>query len=250
MNNKHSKSFPITFGDVGPDKHLTLSALVLRFQEVINEHTLELGVGTERVWNEFGGKWVITRMKLEIDRLPQFGETVTIETWPLKPSILIMPRVCAMLDGDGNPVIRAYTEWCVLDIADDSIRRTTTFGYPTQMEHLTDRLISGRPTNPREMLTEAELVYQRTMRYSDLDFNGHVNNVADLRLAIDCFTAAELAEHPVRELEMTYAGQGYEGETISIYRRNIETAQDGSAAHSIIQGRSADRHIFTAMFLF
>jgi len=241
MNNKHSKSITVSFGDVGPDRAVTPQALVSRFQEVINEHTRQMGVGVDRVWNDFGGKWVTTRLKMEIDRFPRFGEEMVIETWPLKPSMLVLPRVCGVKDAAGTTIVRAYSEWCVLNVTDEAIRRTNTFGYPVGMEHIPDRLIAGRLSNPREVLEESERVYEREMRFSDLDFNGHVNNVADIRLAMDCFSAEELAARPVRVLEMAYASQCYAGEVVGVYRRQTDEE------NFILQGRTADRLIFTAL---
>lgn len=240
MNNKHTKSFTVSFGEVGPDRIMTPQAIIGRFQEVINEHTLDLGVGVRRVWEEFGGKWVTTRLKMEIDRLPAFGEEITVDTWPLKPTMLVLPRVCALKDAAGETVIRAYSEWCVLNIADDSVMRSNTFGYPGEMEHIADRLIEGRLANPREVLEEHERIYSRQMRFSDLDFNGHVNNITDIRLALDCFTADELAAHPIQILEMSYASQCYEGEEVTVYRRFTEEDI------WIVQGRVGERLIFTA----
>ena len=238
MNNQYKASLTVSFGDVGPDMLLTPAAMTGLFQSVINEHTNEMEIGVDTLREGCRGKWIISRMRAEIARMPRYGESITVETWPLRPSALIMPRCIRILDARGEQIIGSYGEWCVLDIETNAPIRTSVFTGHINLEYRTDRAAQTRFRMGRFQPEEADFRFRRTMRYSDLDSNGHVNNVTDIRLLSDCFSAAELGAHPPKCLEVAYSSQCYEGEEMALYRRGE------SVGVNQLCGRVGDRVVF------
>ena len=71
-------------------------------------------------------------------------------------------------------------------------------GFPADFPFSDRTGITDHPTRFADDLTQAELVRGYTVRPTDIDFGRHMNNVAYVRVLLDCFSAAELASAPHR----------------------------------------------------
>ena len=71
---------------------------------------------------------------------------------------------------------------------------------------------------------ESEFLGEYRIRSIDIDRGGHMNNVNYVRAMLGCFSCAKLAEMDIRELDMQFLLQCYEGETIRFVKRPSENA--------------------------
>ena len=64
-----------------------------------------------------------------------------------------------------------------------------------------------------------------TVRSSDIDYLHHTNNISYIRYLVNQWPAEDLSKRPVRVIEVQYAGQTYEGDTLQIWEcaRKAET---------------------------
>ena len=86
-------------------------------------------------------------------------------------------------------------------------------------EYLTDRAITGSFSQKKEEMCQANVVYTKTVRASDLDINRHVNNISYIKMALDCFDTDALSALDIKSFEMYYISQCYEKEVITLYRK-------------------------------
>ena len=68
-------------------------------------------------------------------------------------------------------------------------------------------------------LPPEELVQRHTVRSTDIDMGRHMNNVAYVRLLLDCFPASVLAGGEIASMEIHYAAPCFEGEELSVLCR-------------------------------
>ena len=68
----------------------------------------------------------------------------------------------------------------------------------------------------------AEQIGEYRIRSVDIDRGGHMNNVNYVRAMLGCFSCAQLAEMDIKELDMQFLLQCYEGETIKFVKRPSE----------------------------
>ena len=77
--NYHQHQLMVHSYDVDFNKHLTLTSLFNYFQEIAWEHAGVLRFGYEDL-SENNQFWVLSRMRVEISRLPQWTENIKLIT--------------------------------------------------------------------------------------------------------------------------------------------------------------------------
>ena len=69
---------------------------------------------------------------------------------------------------------------------------------------------------------DAEEAGQYTIRSVDIDLAGHMNNVNYVRAMLGCYDSAELKKMDIKEIELNYISQSYEGNTLRFVTRQAE----------------------------
>lgn len=227
--NKYTMTKTASMNDVAFNGKSLPSHVMNLFQEAVTEHTAILGVGADTIKNTIGAKWVITRVRFEIDDTLSVGDSFSVSTWPLKAGPLRFGRTFIM-EKDGKIIARAFTEWCLLDINTDEVMRSGVLTMPID-EYLTDKAIEGKFSGAKAQ--DPTFVYSHTVRVSDLDINRHVNNVTYIKFALDCLLSEELEKININSFEMYYLSQCFEGEVLSLYREG-----------NLIEARCGERVVF------
>lgn len=228
MNN-YEKTKIASMNDVAFCGYALPSHIMSIFQEAVTEHTAILGCGADTIIKTIGAKWVITRVRFEIDGALKVSDKYTVSTWPLKAGPLRFGRTFT-LEKNGKSIVRAFTEWCLLDAKTDEVMRSDVLSMPID-EYLTDKAIEGKFSGAK--VQQPEFVYSHTVRQSDLDINGHVNNITYIKFALDCLTTKEIESTQIKSFEMYYLSQCFEGQTLSLYRQD-----------SLIEARCDERTVF------
>ncbi len=214
----------------------TLGAMCRFMQEVATAHAETIGVGFDALTAK-GMAWVLARQRIEIDRMPGMGETVTARTWPSGKDRLFFYREFSFAAADGSPLLRATTSWFVIAVetrerqpADAFIDELFPMGEP-QFAKRTARLKAqsggdAGPTFP--------------VRYGDLDVNDHVNNVRYLEWLLDGLPLEFHRASRLRSIEVNYLAETLPGDTVRIVNTD---RGDGAMSHRIVCG---DRNLVLA----
>lgn len=197
----HSEEFRIRHSEADRHGALKLAAWFDFLQEAAANHAAKLGVGLAGL-RESHRLWVLSRLRLQIDRAPGIGETVRVETYPNGIDRLFAKRQFQVFDTAGSEIARASSWWLLL--SGEKLR-------PVKMEFLREMLPdnSDRPEGfalgEKHHFQEWETQLLVPVRYSMEDVNGHMNNAQYAALAQDCL--AQLADNSPRriaELEIQF----------------------------------------------
>ncbi len=216
-----SEEFRLCTWDVDRNGGLTLAAAFNYFQEIAGNHAESLGVGKD-VLAEAGQAWILSRMSVEVDRRPRWGERVEARTWPRGTDRLFAIRDYELADGSGAIVARGRSAWLVVDVA--KLR-------PLRPQFLTDRipLNEGRDALPGGAagLEAADGLLPagtRAAAYSDIDYNGHVNNARYVQWIQDCLPPRILEEASRFRLDINYLSEVRCGGSVELYAGPAESA--------------------------
>ena len=185
MDGVYQETHRLKNRDVDLHRRLRMSRLFELLQESSIAHTEALGMGRAMTLDR-GLLWMVTLQRCEIDRMPEYDETVIVETWPGETMHVIFPRYYRLVTPAGEELVRGSALWMLVD--ETSRRFVFPDRYGISIAGVTTGREIGQPAAPRSLPTDRERRF--TVPYSYVDLNGHMNNTRYFDLADDCVGAA------------------------------------------------------------
>ena len=184
------------------------STLLYFAQEVAGQHCTALSVdlsGTDLFW-------VVIRHRVQVTRLPVRGETITVETWPMPTTRVAYPRSVVAYDERGNEVFRSISLWVLMD------RRTRAMILPGKSGIAVPGTVRGTELAvPNSLVPRVHCNHSsRTVGFTQLDGNGHMNNTRYLDWVADLLPSAYHRAHEIREFTICYLSEATEGQQIEL----------------------------------
>lgn len=203
------------------NSYMSIPALLDAFQDIAGIHASGADTGVLQL-EDIGLFWVVSKMRMVINRRPFVGEETQLSTWILPPDRISCERDCS-LDKDGERLAYCRCIWAALRRDNGRPEPMANF-YPYPDEELDPP--DDRPFRRMSRDFEgAEEIGRYTIRSVDIDRGGHMNNVNYVRAMLGCFTCDEIAGMDIRELDMQFQLQCYEGDTITFVKRPSDTAK-------------------------
>lgn len=167
---------------------------------------------------KYGCVWVFTRNRVEIDRALGWMEEYTAESYISSAKGAKMTVDTALKDKNGVICVYSRIEMCALELSTQKIKRIRDVGVTsdTHVEGPEREIEFSRMKH--EGLSEIATVESLS---GDIDFVLHTNNVAYVRFITNTYSVEELREHPIRRIELRYAGQTHERDILSIRKAQV-----------------------------
>ena len=152
------------------------------------------------------------RHRLQIDKYPTEGDVLTVESWPMPTTRSAFPRATAAYDQNGQPLFRCIRRWVLMDMD------TRAMVLPGKSGIALEGTIRGiELATPSSILPKAAgSSKERTVGYTDLDRNGHVNNTRYLDCVDDLLSSEFHREHTATELSVCYFSEAKEGQLMQL----------------------------------
>lgn len=194
---------------------MSIPAILDMFQDMAGIHADSVGIGALEL-EEKGLFWIVSKIRLKINRRPQVEEILDSVTWIQPPDRVSCERDWAMMQ-DGEQLAYVRSIWAALKRSDFRPGHMADF-YPDSDFSIAPP--DNRPfTRMGKNFDGSELLGEYRIRSVDIDRGGHMNNVNYVRAMLGCFTCAQLEEMDIKELDMQFLLQCYEGDTIRFFRR-------------------------------
>ncbi|NLX83354.1 MAG: hypothetical protein GXZ04_06025 [Clostridiales bacterium] len=207
--------FKIMSSDCDRYGHLKMNRVLVIMQELAGEHSDKLGWSFENTLKH-NAVWVVTRNEFLIERYPTIGQAVRGISFPGRARRGIYPRYYLIEDEQGQALIRGSSFWVLADV------------HTRQMTDIKDIMEDFPDTsalapffhNPGTADELVEGVSQSGVWhpvFTELDRNGHVNNTHAAERAL-CFLneAADIAQHPVRAVRVSYHKEMMAGDAVDM----------------------------------
>lgn len=193
------------FGRVKP------SVLLYFAQEVAGRHAALLGTD----WETLAQKnlfWAIIRHHIQVERLPNAGEVITLETWPMPTTRVAYPRATVAYDEQGKVLFRTVAIWVLMNTDTRAMVLPGRSGVEVAGTLRGTELAAPGSISPAKLLNQT----QKTVGYTELDRNGHMNNTRYLDWVDDLLPSAFHKDHPVREFTVCYLSEAREGQQLDL----------------------------------
>ncbi|AEF84590.1 putative acyl-ACP thioesterase superfamily [Treponema primitia ZAS-2] len=236
------ESYPVGFTAVDESEGLTLAAAFDYFQEAARRHAEVLGVGQEPMV-QAGQGWVLSRISVLVERRPRQGELITVSTWPRGWEKLFALRDFDIRDESDKPIVRARSCWLIVNIEKRRPLRPQATMEKLPLNEGRDALPGGGVgLAPLENLLKAG---DRVAAYSDIDYNGHVNNARYVQWVQDIADPTALVQAKTLRLDINYLSEVKIHEPIELWTEPLPAESD--AVYTLgVEGRRNGGAVFRA----
>ena len=234
MEAVYTQTFQLTDLHLDRFRRLKRSVLFYLIQEISATHAARLGAG----WEDLARKnlfWAIIRHHVEIFRLPEGEQTVTLRTWPMPTTRVAYPRATEGYDEAGNLLFRSQAIWVLMD------RVSRAMVLPGKSGVDVPGTLQGSEAAAPGSIRERQLPNSRScpVGYSLLDRNGHMNNARYLDWVDDLLDSDFHRDHPLSQVQICYLAEAREGQDIRLSWLLEEDGQLQVEAHT--QGENPHR---------
>lgn len=224
------KKYTVTIGDVYTDRYIKPSILFNFFQSITTEHGEDLGVGLDFMQKN-GQGWILSRFSVVIEKRPMFADKLTIRTWPQGFERLFFMRNYDVLDESGGIIARASSLWLILDV--EKRRPLRPASLTVSMPPNEGRVFIEGGARNLEKRDDLVKTSERTAFYSDIDFNGHVNNARYIEWIQDALPCDFIKNIKKLRIDINYVGEVARGDAVEIRSKpvtDMNTAFEGRRA--------------------
>jgi acyl-ACP thioesterase len=226
-----AEKYPIPFDAIDTSDRLTAAATFDFFQEAAVNHAEHRGVGREALVKT-GQVWVLSRISVQWDRRPKWREEVTVRSWPRGWEKLFALRDYDIRDAEDRPIVRGRSGWIVLDMEKRRPLRPQTVMANLPLNDGINAL-TGSPaaveTRP-DFKRPSTRIGARKAAYSDIDYNGHVNNTRYIQWIQDTIEPGVLEAACQMRLDINYLSEVKFGETVELWSTPIDFAEVSAVA--------------------
>ena len=231
------ENFKITSYQVDFQEKIKPTNLMQLFQEAAGNHAQHLGAGYATLVEEklF---WALSRIRVEIDQLPKWGDDIYVETWP---SSLVGPffrRDFRFFNQQNEVICRGVSGWLLVNAE-------------TMRPQRADRLTIELPFNKDKFALEAfperlngvadTPVFSKKILYNEIDVNNHVNNTRYLDWVMDCFDSEFHQSHQLKSFTLEFLGEMHWGDEVELL-----SGQEGLSFHIQAMNKETKKIAFRA----
>jgi medium-chain acyl-[acyl-carrier-protein] hydrolase len=207
-----TKDWEINFLQCYPNGYLRYTELCNLFQLTAASHS-EVGGISFSDMQEFHQAWVLSKMRVEIKRLPKWKDKVTVKTWIKSLENSRSTRCLELYLGD-EKIVGCETFWAVFNT---KTRRPEALALPHEhFEKFPEVSVTEKSYAKIDLQQEFEIVSQRTVLLSDLDIVNHANSVKYLEWCLDYVDSKLIMKQDIQAFEMNYLKEVSLNETIEI----------------------------------
>ena len=200
-----------------------LSSMFGYFQDIAAFHSAELNASVQRLHTELNVAWILLKVRVEVDEYPVLAEELYVDTWPQAPRALY-ERDYTIRRRSGETLVRAASTWVIMNLETREIKRDRFLDY-LNIEINTDRAVE-KGVGRQRRIEGAEPVYEKRINYSDVDYNGHVNNARYIDFIMDAIPFEQHKEKEIRAIEVYYVNELSPDSELILARSQMERDTD------------------------
>jgi len=208
--------YTVKWHDTDANRRLRPSPLLVYMQETANLHLRDSNMDLDRLRDEQGLGFLLSRASVCIYHQLHAYDEIEVQTWVCDGKGLSFNRCFRILRGE-EIAAEAFTVWALMDLSNQKLIRQEQFEYPFAGE---DPISLSLPIRFRvPAIGDMPRVGERRIVYSDLDYNGHMNNTHYPDMLCD-FTD-EITSREVTGFSLSYLNEAAYGRNLTIYRSDL-----------------------------
>ena len=210
MGKKYKTTYQIPFYESDINQNVKLPHILSVALQVSGMQSLELGMSDEKIFKDYHLVWVITDYEIEMERLPRYAETVTIETEALSYNRYFCYRSFAIYSQEGQKIMTILSTFVLSDYDSRKVHEVVEAIIRPYASEKIKKI--NRGPKYHKLADPQETLYH--VRYFDLDLNGHVNNSRYIEWMYDVLELDFLKTHIPRKISLKYVKEVHHGKDV------------------------------------
>ena len=214
---KFVKEYTTRWHDTDATRIVRPTQLLVYMQETSNAHLDSTGHNLDRLRDEHSLAFLLSKTKIALYAPLYAHEDIRVETFTAESRAFGFNRYYRILRG--NEVIAAAdTTWALIDLNSRQLCKADAFDFGFEHEPSLD---IGLPPRFRVPHTdELELLGERRIVYSDLDYNMHMNNTRYADMLCDFMPLEDIPK--IKGISLSYLHEAAFGDVIKIYAKRSD----------------------------
>lgn len=241
MKKKYTEERVVSCYEADSNHNFRPTTMLDLMQEAAGRDASVLGFGYDEMISE-NTAWVLSRTRVCFHKCPKWRDSVVLKTWHKGANRIFYLRDFLLESPEGELLISATTSWLIIDLATRRMVRNTTLAENFDNSEMGDAIEeqAGKVVLPKGL--EPELVHTHKVVWSDIDTNGHVNNVKYAVWALDAVDYDILKEKSLKEMLINYDTEVMRDQTVELYR---VVAQEEESTVVYIVGKVEGKSCFS-----
>ncbi len=216
------EEFSIHTNDADFNNRLKVNSIFVFLQDIAATHADKLQLGYNNLLKKNLG-WVLSWVRVEIEKYPKYAETIKIKTWPKCKYKLYYMRDFLIYDEKENVIIKATTAWLPINIKTKRIADLQSMGVKLPDETKENALTAF----PEKIISSEgnKIVDSKVFKYSDLDLNQHVNNTKYVEMILDCFLKDFHSSQVIKNIAVSFQAESFFGDEVEVSMSNQSSTE-------------------------
>lgn len=230
MTKKFQKEYEINYYDVDFNLNCKLSSIVNFLCDIGCAQSESLGETIEHLM-ENKCAWVFYKYDIHVNRFPKYREKISVETEAVGFNRFYAYRKYTITGENNEVLVNAYALFFLIDFEKRRPKRITK----EQQD-----LYSGGEELPKNIDMEEvrdidaeDHAKEFNIRYSDIDSNGHVNNVKYMEWAIESVPEEVIKDYTLKQIKVTFEKETSYGDKVHVAAKIIKEDEDIITVHTI-----------------
>ena len=212
---KFTQHYIVKWHDTDANRLIRPSALVTYLQETANAHLIHIGISLDELRDRYGLAFILGGLSVRVYESLSSGDEIEVETWTCGERGFRHNR-CFRALREGKTVAEATSVWALIKLADGSLVKVEDMPYHIEPE--APIVLPDLPTRLKmPPVAEMEAAGERRIVYSDIDYNGHMNNTRYPDMLCDFIP--EMRESRMMGMVLSYRKEAVFAQTLRVFRQ-------------------------------
>lgn len=210
---KWNENFIINTHDTDANGIVRASHTMKYMQETANLQMWNMKPSYEEL-HQRGMAFVLSRIRISMYQPLRAHENITVSSWPCESKGVAFNR-CYQILRDGIIIAEAVSVWALASIEDKKLYRVSDIDFDYGTDEMLELDLPARFRIPNDI--RLSLMGEKTVEYSDIDVNMHMNNTIYPDLICNYIPKSEMLKSRVISLAINYNAEAKIGEPLKIY---------------------------------
>ena len=230
----------VQFSQSDSNKKMSLYELLKVTSDMAVEDYAQRGMDRDTL-TAHGYACLVSRVAFRFHKIPRENELYTFTTYEEKAEALQLVRAYEFKSQTGEPLITGLSSWLLVDPIAHRIIPTKKFDLrkPVESQKEHDCMKYGKIQIPEDL----EKWNERTIKYSDIDGNNHVNNARYGAFVADAIPE-NLRKTAFTDFRLNYAKEAKLGQLLTTYGKVNEEEKRLTLVGKTEEGTSFEAELY------